>query len=87
MATRQHNNEIEVRISDTGSGIPEDTQQKIFDAFFTTKPAGEGSGLGLYISQKILDKHEARMTVESRSGHTQFSVWLPVIPVDSEGEN
>lgn len=87
IATRQHNNEIEVRISDTGAGIPAETQQKIFDAFFTTKPAGEGSGLGLYISQKILAKHDARMTVESQPGLTQFSVWLPVKPVDSEGEN
>lgn len=78
IATRQRDKDIEVRITDTGSGIPVEVQQKIFDAFFTTKPAGEGSGLGLYISQRILDKHQGHMTLESQPGHTQFSVWLPV---------
>ncbi|NJM62979.1 MAG: hypothetical protein HC849_26815 [Oscillatoriales cyanobacterium RU_3_3] len=52
-------------------------QSKIFDAFFTTKPVGKGSGLGLSICQKIVDKHEGRIQVDSRPGHTQFRVWLP----------
>jgi signal transduction histidine kinase len=69
---------VEVSIADTGAGIPPEVQPKIFDAFFTTKPTGEGSGLGLYISQKIIDKHHGRMKVESQPGYTQFSVWLPV---------
>ncbi len=71
---------VEVSIIDTGIGIPADVQQKMFNAFFTTKPAGEGSGLGLYISRKIIDKHQGRIQVESRPGHTQFKVWLPVDP-------
>ena len=74
----QHNHGIKISISDTGCGIPPDIQSKIFDAFFTTKIAGEGSGLGLYISRKIIDKHQGHMDVESRPGHTQFNVWLPV---------
>ncbi|MDX2229818.1 MAG: ATP-binding protein [Leptolyngbyaceae cyanobacterium bins.349] len=78
LATRQQPDQVQVSIADTGIGIPSDIQQKIFDAFFTTKPAGEGSGLGLYISQKILDKHHGNMKVESQPGHTQFSVWLPI---------
>lgn len=78
LATRQQEQGIEVSITDTGSGIPTEVQQKIFDAFFTTKPAGEGSGLGLYISQKIIEKHQGRMEVESQPGHTQFKVWLPI---------
>jgi signal transduction histidine kinase len=73
----QTDNGIEVTITDTGSGIPADVQQRIFDAFFTTKPAGEGSGLGLHISKKIVDKHHGRLKVESQPGHTQFGVWLP----------
>lgn len=78
IATRQQDNEIEVSITDTGAGIPADIQERIFDAFFTTKPAGEGSGLGLYISQKILNKHQGYMKLESQSGHTQFRVRLPL---------
>jgi signal transduction histidine kinase len=78
IATRQQEQGIEVSVTDTGSGIPEDVKQKIFDAFFTTKPAGEGSGLGLHICKKIIDKHQGHIKVDSQPGHTQFSVWLPI---------
>lgn len=78
IATYIQENGIEVRITDTGSGIPTEVQQKIFDAFFTTKAAGEGSGLGLYICQKIIDKHRGKITVESQPGCSQFRVWLPI---------
>ncbi|NJK52824.1 MAG: HAMP domain-containing histidine kinase [Leptolyngbyaceae cyanobacterium SU_3_3] len=74
----QRDNGVEVSITDTGTGISPEVQQKIFDAFFTTKLLGEGSGLGLYISQKIIDKHQGRMKVESQPGQTQFRVWLPI---------
>jgi signal transduction histidine kinase len=78
IAVIQKNSGIEVTIKDTGNGIPADVQQRIFDAFFTTKPAGEGSGLGLHISKKIVDKHQGRLKVESQPGHTQFGIWLPI---------
>jgi signal transduction histidine kinase len=78
IATRQQENSIEVIVTDNGSGIPIEIQPKIFDAFFTTKPAGEGSGLGLNICQKIINKHQGRIQVESQPGQTQFHVWLPV---------
>jgi signal transduction histidine kinase len=81
IAVRQRENGVEVAIADTGSGIPPEIQQKIFDAFFTTKIAGEGSGLGLHISKKIIDKHQGQISVNSQPGHTQFSVWLPIEPV------
>ena len=81
IATRCQDNGIEVSITDTGSGIPADVQQKIFDAFFTTKPVGEGSGLGLHICQRIIDKHQGCIAVKSQPGYTQFSVWLPIEPV------
>jgi signal transduction histidine kinase len=74
----QQDNGVEVTVKDTGAGIPAEVQQKIFDAFFTTKPMGEGSGLGLHISKKIIDKHQGRMKVESQPGHTQFQIWLPI---------
>lgn len=78
VATQPQENGIEISITDNGSGIPTEIQPKIFDAFFTTKPVGKGSGLGLNICQKIIDKHQGRIELESRSGHTQFRVWLPV---------
>jgi signal transduction histidine kinase len=78
LVTRPLENGVEVSVIDTGDGIPPEVQQKIFDAFFTTKPPGEGSGLGLHISQKIVDKHQGRITVISQPGQTQFNVWLPV---------
>ncbi len=78
ISTQTQDNEVEVSITDTGVGIPSDLQQKIFDAFFTTKPAGKGSGLGLHICRKIIDKHQGRIQVASQPGHTQFRVWLPI---------
>ena len=78
IATRKFEAGIEVCITDTGHGIPDDVQQKMFDAFFTTKPAGKGSGLGLHICQKIIDKHEGKIQVESQPGSTHFRVYLPI---------
>ena len=79
ITTSQENKGIKVEISDSGSGIPEAVQDKIFEPFFTTKPTGEGSGLGLHISKKIIDKHQGTIAVDSKPGHTRFSIWLPLI--------
>lgn len=78
IVTSAENNGITVDISDSGSGIPEEVQDKIFEPFFTTKPTGEGSGLGLHISQKIIDKHQGNIAVDSMPGHTRFTIWLPI---------
>jgi signal transduction histidine kinase len=68
-----------VSVADTGCGIPEDIRARIFDAFFTTKPAGEGTGLGLDIVRKIIDKHQGRIEVESEVGRgSTFTVRLPI---------
>ncbi|WP_353572001.1 two-component regulator propeller domain-containing protein [Candidatus Albibeggiatoa sp. nov. BB20] len=69
---------IEIKITDTGSGIPDDIKHHIFTPFFTTKPAGEGSGLGLDIVQKIVTKHDGNIDVESCPGKTTFTVHLPI---------
>ena len=69
---------INVSIQDSGSGIPPEIRKKIFQAFFTTKVAGEGSGLGLHIIGKILEKHEGALFLESEAGRTRFSVLLPI---------
>jgi signal transduction histidine kinase len=72
--------QIVVSITDDGPGIPKDIEQKIFQPFFTTKPQGEGSGLGLDIVRKIVKKHNGRIQVRSRPGCTTFAVLLPVNP-------
>ena len=77
ISIKQQDEQIVVRISDSGCGIPINIKDKIFDAFYTTKPMGEGSGLGLDISRKIIDKHQGDITVESKPGRTTFQVRLP----------
>jgi len=71
--------DVLVSIADTGCGIPEEIRGRIFDAFFTTKAAGEGTGLGLDIVRKIIDKHQGRIEVDSEVGRgTTFTVRLPI---------
>jgi hypothetical protein len=74
----QQGNEARVSIGDSGCGIPEAIRGKIFDVFFTTKPAGVGSGLGLDIVKKIIEKHQGRIELQSEVGiGTTFTVILP----------
>jgi hypothetical protein len=68
-----------VEIQDNGPGIPPEIQSRVFDAFFTTKPPGKGTGMGLDISYKIVaQKHRGHMSLVSRPGFTCFQVTLPV---------
>ncbi len=80
IATRQVDGWAEVRISDTGTGIPEDVCAKIFDPFFTTKEPGRGTGQGLSISHTIITKkHGGTIAVESEPGvGTTFIIRLPL---------
>lgn len=68
---------VAVDIIDDGAGIPADIVGKIFDPFFTTKDVGKGTGLGLDIVRRILQRQDAEIDVESRPGHTRFHVTLP----------
>ena len=70
-----------VRVIDNGVGIPPEIQSRIFEAFFTTKPVGEGTGLGLDIVQRIVaQQHGGKVDVESAPGRTVFTVRLPIDP-------
>ena len=70
---------IVVEIEDNGPGIPEEIQHRVFDTFFTTKPPGKGTGLGLDISYSIVtDKHAGDIKLTSEPGKTVFRVELPV---------
>jgi signal transduction histidine kinase len=71
------NNQFEIRIKDTGKGMPEEVKQKIFDPFFTTKDVGEGTGLGLAIVFKIIQEHFGKIEVSSTEGEgTEFVITL-----------
>jgi len=70
---------VEIRVSDTGTGIPQENLSKIFDPFFTTKPPGKGTGLGLSICHGIIDKLGGSISVTSQVGKgTTFSIKLPL---------
>jgi two-component system, NtrC family, sensor kinase len=77
--TRNLGDKVEIRIRDNGTGIPAEVKEKIFNPFFTTKPAGEGTGLGLSMSHDIIVKqHGGRMEVETELGQfTEFRIVLP----------
>ncbi len=74
----QDNNQTVISIEDNGPGIPEEIQPRIFDAFFTTKTTGAGSGLGLDIVRKIIDKHQGEISFTSSSKGTIFRITLPL---------
>lgn len=72
-------NYIELKVTDTGSGIPEELIPKVFDAFFSTKHAGQGTGLGLAVVKSIILKHRGYIDVVSKLNHgTTFTIYLPV---------
>ncbi|KAA5822303.1 HAMP domain-containing protein [Algibacter amylolyticus] len=70
---------VVVSITDNGKGIPKDEINRIFEPFFSTKPTGEGTGIGLDISKRIIEKHNGKIEVESKPGKTTFSVYLPTM--------
>ncbi len=76
---------IEIKISDTGRGIPEDKLNKIFEPFFTTKAVGKGTGLGLSIAYDIIQKHKGEISVESAVGKgTTFTIQLPMMEAENK---
>ena len=70
---------MEIRVRDNGTGLPEAVKQKIFQPFFTTKPTGQGTGLGLSLAYDIITKgHGGTLAVESNQGeYTELVVSLP----------
>ena len=79
LKTYQEDSWIVVEITDTGPGIPPEIRESIFDPFVTTKPPGEGTGLGLNISHHIIvQKHKGEIAVYSKPGETCFQVKLPI---------
>ncbi len=79
LTTRRGEEDIEIRIKDNGSGIPQDVIESIFNPFFTTKPTGQGTGLGLAMSSDIVREHGGTIKVESEPG--EFTVMIVTIPL------
>ncbi len=78
IATRKLNETIQIIVKDNGNGIPMDIKEKIFQPFFTTKPTGQGTGLGLSLSYDIIKAHGGKLEVQSKIGEgTEFIVSLP----------
>lgn len=79
VSTKNYNDKIEVKVEDNGSGIPSHVLDKIFQPFFTTKPTGQGTGLGLSLSYDIVKAHGGELKVEtSENEGSRFFIYLPV---------
>ena len=89
-STRSLGDRVEIRVRDNGTGIPPEVKEKIFNPFFTTKPAGEGTGLGLSISHDVIVKqHGGSIDVETEPGaFSEFIIVLPRVgaPLIKSGE-
>ena len=86
--TARDGDRVLVEIGDTGPGVPADIRDRIFEPFFTTQEVGEGTGLGLDISWRIVvNKHHGDLRVESEPGNTRFQVCLPLTAPDAERED
>jgi signal transduction histidine kinase len=78
VATRALGGGVEIRVEDTGTGIAPDALERIFEPFYTTKPPGKGTGLGLLVTRGIVFDHSGTIDVESELGTgTAFVIWLP----------
>jgi signal transduction histidine kinase len=69
---------INVSIIDSGPGVPAEIQDKIFDPFYTTKPMGKGTGLGLEVVRQIINQHNGKIELHSKPGRTEFKICFPI---------
>ena len=80
VSTKMQDNSIEISVQDNGPGIPDDIKDKIFQPFFTTKPTGSGTGLGLSLSYDIVKAHGGTIKVNSREGEgSEFTIKIPYV--------
>jgi two-component system, NtrC family, sensor kinase len=80
ISTKKINGKVEISITDNGNGIPQKVLDKIFQPFFTTKPAGQGTGLGLSLSYDIIKAHGGELKVETEESEgSVFTIQIPII--------
>jgi signal transduction histidine kinase len=78
VSTKKTNGKVEIKVGDNGNGIPKKVLDKIFQPFFTTKPTGQGTGLGLSLSYDIVKAHGGELKVETKEGEgSEFNIILP----------
>ena len=71
---------VEITVKDNGNGIPQKIVDKIFQPFFTTKPTGQGTGLGLILAYDIIKAHGGEIKVETKEGEgSEFIIQLPIV--------
>jgi signal transduction histidine kinase len=79
VSTQQLQDKILISVKDNGPGIPEAIKEKIFQPFFTTKPTGQGTGLGLSLSYDIVKAHGGELKVQTKEGEgSEFIIQLPI---------
>ncbi|MGB5500149.1 MAG: HAMP domain-containing sensor histidine kinase, partial [Maribacter sp.] len=79
ISTKKVGKKVEIKVLDNGNGIPKKVLEKIFQPFFTTKPTGQGTGLGLSLSYDIVKAHGGELSVETKEGkETIFTIKLPI---------
>jgi signal transduction histidine kinase len=78
VSTKKTDNKVTISVKDNGNGIPDHIKEKIFQPFFTTKPTGEGTGLGLSLSYDIIKAHGGELNVNTHTGEgTEFIILIP----------
>ena len=78
VSTKKINDKVEIKVKDNGNGIPKNILDKIFQPFFTTKPTGQGTGLGLSLAYDIVKAHGGELKVETKEGEgSMFIILLP----------
>jgi len=78
VSTKKLNGKVEIKVNDNGNGIPQKVLDKIFQPFFTTKPTGQGTGLGLSLAYDIVKAHGGEIKVETKEGEgSQFIIQMP----------
>ncbi len=79
VSTKKNNGKVEIKVSDNGNGIPQKVLDKIFQPFFTTKPTGQGTGLGLSLAYDIVKAHGGEIEVQTKEGESsEFVIQLPI---------
>jgi len=79
VSTVKQNDKVEIKVNDNGNGISQKILDKIFQPFFTTKPTGQGTGLGLSLAYDIVKAHGGDIKVEAKEGEgSEFIVQLPI---------
>jgi C4-dicarboxylate-specific signal transduction histidine kinase len=76
ISARKDQDRIFIEVTDSGHGISQAVREKIFEPFFSTKPMGQGTGLGLGISKRLIEAHHGNLRLDDKSEHTRFVIDL-----------